>query len=168
MNKQRPVTAAYDDDFYAWTQDQAKALRALQRHAERLPVQVDLSYVAEEIEDLGKAELNTVVGLIQQILIHLIKAASVPHARALSHWRAETVTFSVTLRGRYVASMRRKIDTQRIWQGAVKIAAATLQAHEGTLARNTPEACPFTLEEIISDEFSFDDALARLCAAIAR
>ena len=168
MNEHRPpAPSQYDEDFYAWTLHQAKALRALHKHAATLPVQVDLHTIAEEIEDLGKAELNTVVGLIQQILIHLIKTASAPHARARSHWRAEATAFSVTLSQRYVRSMRRKIDMQRIWRGAVKVAAATLEAHEGQLARNLPESCPFVLEDMVDGGFDFDDALARLCAAVA-
>jgi hypothetical protein len=50
----------------------------------------------------------------------------------------------------------------------VKVAAATLQEHEGKLARNLPERCPFTVEDIVSDAFDFDDALARLCTATVR
>lgn len=169
LNQHRPpAPSQYDDDFYAWTQDQAHALRALEKHSASLPVQIDLAYIAEEIEDLGKAELHAVVGLIQQILIHLIKAASAPHARAVPHWRIEATTFSVNLSGRYVPSMRRKIDMQRIWRGALRVAEATLQAHEGALARNLPEQCPFLLEEIISEEFNFDEALGRLSGAIAK
>lgn len=169
MNLHRPpASSQYDDDFYAWTQDQAKALRALLRHSGSLPVKVDLGAVAEEIEDLGKAELHTVVGLTQQIFIHLIKSASAPHARALGHSRSEATNFSVRLNERYVPSMRRKINMQRIWPGAVKIAGATLEAHEGRLVRKLPERCPFTIEEIVADAFDFDDALARLCATIAK
>jgi hypothetical protein len=169
LNPHRPPAASqYYDDFYAWTQDQAKALRALERHSETLPVKVDLGAIAEEIEELGKTELHTGVGLTQQILIHLIKAASAPHAKALSHWRVKATTFSVRLSERYVPLMRRKIDMQRIWRGAVKVAAATLQEHEGKLARNLPEGCPFTVGDIVSDAFDFDNVLARLCTATAR
>ena len=168
MNEHRPpAPSQYDDDFYAWTQNQAEALRALQKHAGSLPVQVDLDHIAEEIEDLGKSELNTVTGLTQQVLVHLIKAASAPEARALAHWRAEATAFSVRLSRRYLPSMRRNINMQSIWIDAVKVAAATLEEYEGRLARNLPASCPFSLEEIVSREFSFDHALARLCADIA-
>ena len=48
----------YDSDFFAWTQHQAKLLRALRRWPAEIPAELDLDRVAEEIEDLGSAELN--------------------------------------------------------------------------------------------------------------
>jgi hypothetical protein len=131
-------------------------------------VEVDLGTIAEEIEDLGKADLNTVIGLTQQILVHLIKAVSAPHALPVAHWRVEATAFSVTLRRRYVPSMRRKIDMQEIWDGAVQVAGATLEAHHGVLVRGLPKTCPFTLGDIVSTEFRFDDALAQLDGLIGR
>lgn len=140
MNRHRPpVPSQYDDDFYAWTQQQAEAWRALDKHTATLPVQVDLGAIAEEIEDLGKADLNVVVGLTQQILIHLIKAVSAPDAMALSHWRVEATAFSLRLARRYVPSMRRNVDMQSIWDDAVKIAGATLEEYHGALARKSAQ-----------------------------
>jgi hypothetical protein len=51
-----PDGALYDDDFYAWTQEQAALLRRLPVVSNRL----DAEMIAEEIEDLGKSELDTV------------------------------------------------------------------------------------------------------------
>jgi Domain of unknown function DUF29 len=53
----RPVS--YDDDFLAWSEQQAAALRGLAGRR-GLPNELDLEHVAEEIEDLGRAEFNTV------------------------------------------------------------------------------------------------------------
>lgn len=43
--------AAYDDDFYNWTQEQAALLRNLPR-AVALPNAIDLAHIAKEIEDM--------------------------------------------------------------------------------------------------------------------
>jgi hypothetical protein len=41
----------YENDFYAWSQMQAKELRRLARTRPNLPL--DLAHIAEEIADLG-------------------------------------------------------------------------------------------------------------------
>ena len=46
-----PVEQLYEDDFYAWTQAQAKELRRFARSRPNLPL--DLAHIAEEIADLG-------------------------------------------------------------------------------------------------------------------
>ena len=51
--------ALYDDDFYAWTQEQAKLLRQGSAASNRL----DFDLIAEEIEDLGQCPYS-----LEQIL----------------------------------------------------------------------------------------------------
>ena len=46
----------YDEDFYAWTQQQAEVLRTHFQGDNRL----DVEHLAEEVEDLGKSELHAV------------------------------------------------------------------------------------------------------------
>ena len=102
MQQHQPrISPHYDDDFFAWTQHQAKLLRTLARLRAELPAELDLDHVAEEIESLGSAELNAVKSLIRQVLVHLIKAASDPEADAFAHWRAEATNFSLDLPDRY-------------------------------------------------------------------
>ena len=48
----RPDTALYDEDFYAWTQGQAEALRTLAK--ERWKGPLDLVNLSEDVEDLGR------------------------------------------------------------------------------------------------------------------
>jgi hypothetical protein len=75
--QQRPhIPPDYDEDFFAWTQHQARVLRGLGKQYSAVPQDLDLAHVAEEIEDLGKAELRGAASLIRNIMVHLIKAAS--------------------------------------------------------------------------------------------
>jgi hypothetical protein len=48
----------YDEDFYAWSREQAAALRRLS--AERWNGPLDLEHLAEEVEDLGDERRNAV------------------------------------------------------------------------------------------------------------
>ena len=61
----------YEEDFYAWTQDQAASLRRLA--AERWNGPLDLAHLAEEVEDLGKAERNALFSQIERLIEHLLK-----------------------------------------------------------------------------------------------
>ena len=48
----------YQTDYYAWTRQQAAELRALA--ARRVDTKLDLENLAEEVESLGRSDLNTV------------------------------------------------------------------------------------------------------------
>jgi hypothetical protein len=162
MQQHQPqISPDYDADFYAWTQHQAMLLRNLGKVAD-VPADIDFDRLAEEIEDLGKAELRTVNSLIRQILVHLIKAASDPKAHAFAHWRTEATTLSIDLADAYARSMRRVIDMQSLWRKATKAADVTLQEHGATLSPDLPVECPYVLDDVLAEDFSFDAAVQRL------
>src|SRR5919204_4576060 len=70
----------YADDFYAWTQAQAAALRAKDLAA------LDLENLAEEIESLGKRDRRAVESLLEVVTMHLLKWVYQPVRRTPS-WR---------------------------------------------------------------------------------
>jgi hypothetical protein len=136
-------------------------LRALRSRSE-LPRHLDLDRIAEEVADLGSAELNTVRSFIRQIFVHLIKAASDPKADAVARWADEVDAFHADIVDRYAPSMRRHIDIQSLWRRAHRQAGESLRRFERPLFAGLPVECPFALDEIVGDDFSFDVALARL------
>src|SRR5512142_2324444 len=75
----------YDEDFYAWTQEQAELLRRLPIVSNRL----DTELLAEEIEDLGKTELHSVQSLCEHIIEHLLKLEYSGLLEPADHWRQE-------------------------------------------------------------------------------
>ena len=72
--------ALYDEDIYAWSQHQARVLRALYQAGTgaRLPNDLDLEHIAEEIEDLGNEQRFQVESNLGQALAHLIKVVALP------------------------------------------------------------------------------------------
>ena len=56
----------YEEDFYLWTRNQADALRRLA--AERWNGPLDLEHLAEEVEDLGRGQLLTVLSQIERAI----------------------------------------------------------------------------------------------------
>ena len=71
-------TSLYDQDFYAWSREQAELLRA-----GRL-AQADLEHIAEEIESMGKTEKRELVSRLTILLLHLLKWRYQPEGRGNS------------------------------------------------------------------------------------
>jgi hypothetical protein len=70
----------HDNDFYAWSIEQAALLRA-GRVGE-----ADLATIAEEIESMGKTEKRELVSRLTVLLLHLLKWERQPAGRGNS-WR---------------------------------------------------------------------------------
>ena len=58
---------AYHQDFYGWTQEQAKLLR------EHRLDELDLENLLEEVESMGKSEKRELESRLEVLLMHLLK-----------------------------------------------------------------------------------------------
>lgn len=162
----------HDQDIYAWTEQQATALRDFARSRNDLPNELDLSRIAEEIEDLGISELNAVRSYIRLILVHLMKAISAPDVAARAHWHEEVVNWQSELLQRITPAMKTRIDMPRIWQAALRQSRKSLKAygHElapGLTGLGSEAVCPIGLDDLCSEDFEFERSLAKLAHAIS-
>ena len=156
---------AYDDDFFAWSQEQAAVLRRLAIHRD-LPNDLDLEHVAEEIEDLGRSDFHSVQSYIRLILVHLVKAVRVPDAGLRAHWRSEIVSFRNELLTRYTPSMRQRIDLDLLWRRAIEEAEAALAAHGRPDPVRAPPQCPLPLDAFLREPFDFEGACEATAASL--
>jgi Domain of unknown function DUF29 len=136
----------YDEDFYAWTQQQAKALRTHFRGDNRL----DVEHLAEEVEDLGKSELQAVESFVEQIIAHLLKLDYSGQAAPRSHWRAEILNFRHNIDRKITPSIRRTVERalDELYHGGRQTAAAGALVHEPDLIRRLPKSCPYDWDAI--------------------
>ena len=74
-----------DQDFYAWSLEQAALLR------EGKVAEAELGLIAEEIESMGKAEKRELISRLTVLLLHLIKWRFQPQGRGNS-WRLSIAT----------------------------------------------------------------------------
>ena len=143
----KSLARLYDEDFYAWTQDQAAALRALKGHN-----RLDVDRLAEEIEDLGKSELQAVESFVEHIIAHLLKLDYSGHSAPRNHWRAEVFNFRRNARRKMTPSMRPKLEAnleERYREGR-ELAAVSARPYEHDLERRLPKTCPYDWETIWS------------------
>ncbi len=141
-----PDPDLYDQDFFDWTERQARLLR--ERRSEGL----DWANLAEEIESLGGSEKRAISSDLMILVMHLLKWRFQPEKRKPG-WRAtildhrdrviETIEMSPSLR-RYPA----QVLSRQYVKARLKAADET-----GLDESVFPEVCPFSIQEILDPDF---------------
>lgn len=147
MNKIDPKRlAGYEEDFALWSAEQAALIRAGNFD------QVDLENVAEEIESLGTSDRHQIANRLEVLLMHLLKWERQPEHRSRS-WAS-------TIRGQREAILdlleaSPSLRPYPATQVAKRYARAREKAAEETtiFLKNFPEACPYTIEQILDPDF---------------
>ena len=156
----------YDEDVYAWAQQQADALRRLAHCRQNLPNELDLENVAEEIEDVGSSRRDAAESFIRLILVHLIKLSAAPGSSPAKHWRREIVSFHNELLSKLTPSMWARIDVDLLWARAIKEARAGLEAEEVSgFDPNLLErlrTCPLGLSLLAREDFEIEAAVEQI------
>jgi len=145
----------YDEDFYAWTQEQAELLRRGGSGANDL----DIEHIAEEIADLGKSELHVCQSLCERIIEHLLKLEYSGLAEPARHWRQEIVEWRLQLERKLTRSIVAKLNLDERYRYALRLLRSIEEDAPGLMAR-VPAACPYSLDQIVgsADEDWFPPA----------
>jgi hypothetical protein len=133
----------YEEDFYAWTQQQAELLR-------RLPPagnQLDLEHIAEEIEDLGRGDLRVAQSLCEQIIEHFLKLEYSGLDEPADHWRDEIVEWRLQLEKTLTRSIEAKLDMPSRYRAALRL-VRRLERDVPELMSRLPRVGPYTLEQV--------------------
>ncbi len=137
----------YDHDILAWAQRQAELLRR-GAPGERVN-DGDWAHGVEEIEDVGLSQLNAVQSYLRLMLVHLLKVHYWPESASAGHCQGEIVSFQADAAQRFAPSMRQKIDLQRLYRIAREQVAAA--SYDGRAPLLSPETCPFTLDQLLTE-----------------
>jgi len=135
----------YDEDFYAWTQQQAELLRRLPTISNEL----DIEHIAEEIEDLGRSDLRAAQSLCEHIIEHFLKLEFSGLGEPADHWRDEIVEWRLQLEKILTRSIEAKLDLPARYRMAVRLARRLERDVPGFLNR-LPAECPYAIKQIIS------------------
>ena len=139
-------TLAYHQDFYGWTQEQARLLK------EGRINEIDLENLLEEIESMGKSEKRELESRLEILLMHLLKWLYQPNFQGKS-WeltireqRAKTIRHlkeNPSLKAKLVESFGFAYEDARMWA-----------ARETGLSLDIfPESCPWSFEQVIDPGF---------------
>ena len=136
----------YDDDIVEWSEHQARLLR---QHADGKPGNEapDWANIIEEVESVGRSQIDAVESWWFQAFLHDLKAEAWPRSRDEPHWRGEARGFRAQARRKYRPSMRDKLDVPGIYADALSALPETM---DGQPPLPVPATCPVTLDELLS------------------
>ncbi|GAB4224788.1 MAG: DUF29 domain-containing protein [Stanieria sp.] len=140
------LSQLYEQDYFLWLEKTAELLK------NRNFSQLDLENLIEEIESLGKSEKRAVASFLKQLLKHLLLYSYWDSEREWSGrgWLEEISNFRFEL-SQYLDS---KTLSNYAEQELETIYARARQ--EAILKSNLttiPAKCPYSLEQILNDEF---------------
>ena len=142
----------YEDDLFAWTQEQAALLRA---HAQD---GLDWENLAEEIESMGRRDRRELKSRLTVILLHLLKWQAQPALRGTS-WRGTLRTQRREIRDLLgqSPSLRREVPEMMVeaYGDAVKDAVD----ETGLPAEAFPKSCTYGAADVLDEDFLPADAL---------
>jgi hypothetical protein len=134
----------YEDDFYAWTQQQAAVLRGLPATSNRL----DAELIAEEIEDLGRSEVRSAQSLCENIIEHLLKVEYSSLTEPTNHWRREITVWRLQLEKTLTRGIIAKLDLPNRYRAVLRLLRHETPPLPELLSR-MPRECPYSLDQII-------------------
>ena len=144
----------YQTDYYAWTKQQAAALRAMA--AARANTSLDLENLAEEVESFGRSDLNTVRSQVRRIIEPLLKLEYSPSTPPRDDWRYAVAQARDEVEDHITASMGPDVaaDLEKLFGRARRDAVSGLARHgEHEAAKALPTTCPYNLDQIASHDW---------------
>jgi len=140
-----PINDLYETDLYQWTRAQADALRR------RAANEIDWGNVAEEIESLGTSQRHEIRSRLKILLVHLLTWKYQPEHRSAS-WRS-----SIDGARDEIASLIEDSPSLRAFPGEALAKAYTAAVRDREVRQmelyHLPEACPWTIEQVLADDF---------------
>jgi hypothetical protein len=136
----------YDKDFFAWTEEQARLLRAGEFS------QLDIENIAEEMEDMGRSIRRELRNRLAVLTMHLLKWRYQPMHRSPS-WSA-----TIREQRRQIAELLDESPSLKRLPGQelAKIycsAVAKAAGDTGLADASFPVECPFTPDQIMAEDF---------------
>jgi len=140
------INPRYDQDVYGWAIHTAELLRSNKMD------EVDFDNIIEEMEALGRSEKHELINRLSLVITHLLKWQYQP-ARKTRSWdltiKENRRRFKNILKDN--PSLKSKLD--EILDDAYYYAKLEAGKETSIDESTFPEVCPYSFEEITSDEF---------------
>jgi Domain of unknown function DUF29 len=136
----------YEDDLFAWTQEQAALLRA---HAVD---GIDWQNLAEEIESMGRRDRRELKSRLRVVLSHLLKWQAQPDLRGAS-WRKTLLTQRMEIRDLLQQSPSLRREVPNLLGDAYADAVKEAIDETGLRADVFSGACPYAADDVLDEDF---------------
>ncbi len=146
MGQLTPKRSLYEQDFYAWANEQAALLRAGKLSA------ADIANIAEEIESMGRAEKRELVSRLTVLLLHLLKWRHQPEMRGAS-WRVSVANARDDLADLLADAPSLRANVRECLASAYRRARRQASAETGLHETTFPRVCPYSFDQATSADF---------------
>jgi hypothetical protein len=136
----------YEKDFYHWALQSAQELR------QGKVSDVNVEYIAEELESMGRSDKRELINRFAILLAHLLKWHLQPERRC-NGWKYTIEEQRFEIKDLLEESPSLKHELQDKLEHAYK-KALLIAATETGLAKNSfPKTCPFAFEKVLNPKF---------------
>ena len=140
------VNTSYESDVVAWANEQAALIRA------RRFEQLDVTHIAEEIEDVGKSEQRELSSRIAALIANLLKWQYLPAKRIQSWQRTIKIQRQLSVRRIKSTPSLAKMLTDPEWLDDIWVDATVFASKEtGLDASVFPETSPWVMADVLTD-----------------
>jgi hypothetical protein len=143
-------TTGYEEDFYAWTIEQAKLLRSGEFS------KIDALNVAEEIESVGRRDRRELADRLESLIAELLKWRSQPGSRC-GNWKSEILQQRFEIENIIEDSPSLRQFAAGCLAESYSDARERVIDEMGLLQPDFPADCPFTPEQILAEDFLPED-----------
>lgn len=140
------MTSLYEQDFYAWSNEQVALLRAGKLS------EADLPNIIEEIESMGRSERRELVNRLVVLLLHLLKWQYQPALRGNS-WRLSIKEQRIRLVSHLADNPSLKSRLDEAMSQAYRLATIEAERETGLSESSFPSDCPFSFDQLMDDSF---------------
>jgi hypothetical protein len=141
-----PPAAGYDEDFYAWSLNNAELLRQRQFNA------IDIDNIAEELDALAKNQRRELRSRLTVLLMYLLKWRYQPDLQSRS-WRITIDNQRDELQDILDDSPSLRTELDAFIQKSYPRALRKAVFETGIDATGFPEDCPWSSEQILDSDF---------------
>ncbi|HSA79773.1 MAG TPA: DUF29 domain-containing protein [Geminicoccaceae bacterium] len=142
------AASLYQEDFAAWLDLQVATLR------ERRFTNLDLDNLIEEVESIRRAEARSVQHHARVVVAQLLQLAHSTLGDPRRSWKSTANSHRDELETRLTPTLRQELAAglEKVYARGRKIAATVLET-EGTDRDWLPRTCPYTLAEILEEDW---------------
>ena len=138
--------AGYEQDLFAWANDQAVRLR------DTRPKGIDWENLAEEIESVGRSQKTEIRNRLRILLIHLLKWQHQPRRRSAS-WQSTISEQRISIEGVIEDSPSLRRYPSEILATAYESARERAAFETKLPLSSFPDSSPYSIKEVLDPRF---------------
>ena len=139
-------SSKYQEDLYAWTQEQAQLLRSRQL------AKIDIANLIDEIESMGKSEKRALKSRLSILLMHLLNWQFQPNFRGTS-WQLTLRTQRRAIKDLLADNPSLKHWLIETMHDAYEQAQDDASLETGLNSSIFPNQCPWSIEQILDQDY---------------